>query len=81
MFKMIQKLKEKIQSKLSQKGQGMVEYAIIIAVVAVIAIAVLNGTTTTDANNQTTTDGSKSLKGAITTAFESAADKVKAAGN
>lgn len=41
MFKYIQKLIDKV--KKSEKGQGMVEYALIIAFVAAIAIFVLNG--------------------------------------
>ena len=41
MFSYIQKLIDKI--KKSEKGQGMVEYALIIAFVAAIAIFVLNG--------------------------------------
>lgn len=42
MFKFIQKISEKIRNAVSEKGQGMVEYALIIAVVAVIAAVVLN---------------------------------------
>lgn len=41
MFKYINKLIAKLKS--SEKGQGMVEYALIIAFVAAIAIFVLNG--------------------------------------
>ena len=41
MFKYINKLFDKI--KKSEKGQGMVEYALIIAFVAAIAIYALNG--------------------------------------
>ena len=41
MFKKIQKLIDKL--KASEKGQGMVEYALIIAFVAAIAIFALNG--------------------------------------
>ena len=45
MFKFIYDLKAKLQEKLSEKGQGMTEYAIILAVVAVVAVAVFYGTT------------------------------------
>lgn len=72
MLKIIQKLKEKLQDVLSQKGQGMVEYAIIIAVVAVIAIAVLG---TGDAEN----DGDNTLTGAVSGAFKTATDKINEA--
>lgn len=41
MVKYINKLVKKLQKK-SEKGQGMVEYALIIAFVAAIAIFVLN---------------------------------------
>lgn len=43
MFKSIEELKAKLQEKLSEKGQGMTEYAIILAVVAVVAVAVFMG--------------------------------------
>ena len=45
MFKFIYDLKAKLQEKLSEKGQGMTEYAIILAVVAVVAVAVFYGST------------------------------------
>ena len=61
MFKKIQKLIDKL--KASEKGQGMVEYALIIAFVAAIAIVALNGT----------------LKKAVTGAFGSAASNVTSA--
>ena len=50
LFKFIQKITDAIKSKLSQKGQGMVEYALIIAVVAVIAAVVLSGRLSTAIN-------------------------------
>ena len=43
LFKWINELKAKLQEKLSEKGQGMTEYAIILAVVAVVAVAVFMG--------------------------------------
>ena len=49
MFKYIQKLLNKL--KASEKGQGMVEYALIIAFVAAIAIFALNGTLRTAVSN------------------------------
>ncbi len=69
MYKIVKKLKEKLQEKLSQKGQGMVEYAIIIAVVAIIAVFVL-GTTDDDASKGT-------LAGAVKGAFSTASQKIK----
>lgn len=61
MFKFIQKITDAIKAKLSQKGQGMVEYALIIAVVAVIAVLVLN----------------TNLREAITNAFDSAGNQIE----
>lgn len=43
MSKWIYDLKKVLQEKLSEKGQGMTEYAIILAVVAVVAVAVFMG--------------------------------------
>ena len=43
MFEIFEYLKAKLQEKLSEKGQGMTEYAIILAVVAVVAVAVFMG--------------------------------------
>ena len=43
MIKFVEDLKAKLQEKLSEKGQGMTEYAIILAVVAVVAVAVFMG--------------------------------------
>lgn len=61
MFKKIQKLIDKL--KVSEKGQGMVEYALIIAFVAAIAIFALNG----------------SLRTAVSSAFDKAKENVTAA--
>ena len=58
MFKKIQKLIDKL--KVSEKGQGMVEYALIIAFVAAIAIFALNG----------------KLKDSIGSAFDKANDNI-----
>ena len=73
MIKFFRNLTDKIREKLSsKKGQGMVEYALVIAVVAVIAAFVLSG----------------SLRNAINNAFSNAdtqinaaTDKVNNAGN
>ena len=63
------KLREKV-AKLNEKGQGMVEYAIILAAVAVIAAAVLY-TPTSGTDN--------SLEKKISGAFENAGNKIDAA--
>ncbi len=76
MFKLIykwtDKIKEKVgtlSDKLSEKGQGMVEYAMILAAVAVIAVAVLwNGD-----NN--------SLISSVKTAFGGASSNITEATN
>lgn len=61
MLQYIQKLLDKL--KASEKGQGMVEYALIIAFVAAIAIFALNG----------------QLRTAVSNAFTKATDNVTAA--
>lgn len=63
MIQYINKLIQKLKS--SEKGQGMVEYALIIAFVAAIAIFVLNGR----------------LGNAISSAFEQASSAVNSATN
>ena len=62
MLQYIKGLVQKIKS--SEKGQGMVEYALIIAFVAAIAIFVLSG------------DG---LGGAISSAFDNAGTAIESA--
>ena len=64
MITYIKSLVQKIKS--SEKGQGMVEYALIIAFVAAIAIFVLSN------------DG---LGGAVGSAFENASTKIEEANN
>ena len=61
MIQYMQKLIDKL--KVSEKGQGMVEYALIIAFVAAIAIFALNG----------------GLKQAVSSAFDGAKQAVTAA--
>ena len=61
MLQYINSLIQKIKS--SEKGQGMVEYALIIAFVAAIAIFALNG----------------GLKDAVSSAFENASTMVEGA--
>ena len=63
MMQYIQKLLNKM--KATEKGQGMVEYALIIAFVAAIAIFVLNN----------------GLRNAVSSAFTRATEAVNSAGN
>lgn len=65
MFKHIYAFIDKIKSKISEKGQGMVEYALIIAFVAAIAAIALTGG-----------DGSKGLGSKIQGAFEKAGNQI-----
>lgn len=60
MLKFIYDLKAKLQEKLSQKGQGMTEYAIILAVVAVVAVAVFYGGDKNEAGLKGTISGAYS---------------------
>ena len=70
MFKWIYELKAKLQEKLSEKGQGMTEYAIILAVVAIVAVAVFYGNG----------DESKGLEGTITKAYDQANTQINKIG-
>ena len=72
MFKLIykwtDKIKEKVavlSKKLNEKGQGMTEYALILAAVAAIAVLAIWGT-----------NGGAGLNKAITDAFGNATSKV-----
>ncbi len=62
------------RSFLNQKGQGMVEYALILAAVAIIAVVAIWGT-----GSGTTTSSQTSLQTAVTNAFTTAAQKIDAA--
>ena len=73
MFKMIYKWTDKIKDKvaklsdkLNEKGQGLTEYAIILAAVALIAVAALWGSG----------ENNKGLKGAVDDAFGKATDAI-----
>ncbi len=57
-----------LQERLGEKGQGMVEYALILAAVAIIAVVAIWG--------GSKGDGTNSLKSAVTGAFEKAATEV-----
>ena len=65
MFKYIYAFIDKVKSKLSQKGQGMIEYALIIAFVAAIAAVALNS----------------NLKNAVTGAFTKATNELNTTTN
>ena len=64
------------RSFLNQKGQGMVEYALILAAVAIIAVVAIWGSNVGDVSP----DNSTSLKSAVSNAFSNAASKINAAG-
>lgn len=70
----ISSLLAKIREKLDEKGQGMVEYALILAAVAIIAVvAIWGGGKATDTTPGTT---GNDLRSAVTRAFSTAASKV-----
>ena len=68
MLNWIYKKMKSFREKLSEKGQGMVEYAVILAVVAAIAVAVLG--------QSTDTKDKATLSGAVHGAFDNARDKI-----
>ena len=70
MFKFIYDLKARLQEKLSEKGQGMTEYAIILAVVAVVAVAVFYGS-----------NENAGLQGTISNAYGKANNSIDSIGN
>lgn len=78
MFKQIYKWTNKIKNKLNEKGQGMVEYAIILAVVAAVAVAVFYTGGSTTGENGTKKDG---LEGTVQKAFDKAGEKINEVGN
>jgi len=71
MFKWIYELKAKLQEKLSEKGQGMTEYAIILAVVAIVAVAVFYGGA----------DGQKGLQKTVGDAYNTATNQINKINN
>lgn len=68
MLKTISNLFSSLKERLGEKGQGMVEYALILAAVAIIAVVAIWG--------GSKGDGKNSLKSAVTGAFEKAATEV-----
>ena len=78
MMKMLNKIYSLLvgfRKKLGEKGQGMVEYALILAAVAIIAVVAIWGSSTAPADDGT------DLRSAVTRAFKTAADKVDEAQN
>ncbi len=63
----------KIREKLNEKGQGMVEYALILAAVAIIAVVAIWGTGGTA--------GEGTLKKAVTDSFTKATTEIQTANN
>ncbi|MBR1396668.1 MAG: hypothetical protein IJ563_03920 [Selenomonadaceae bacterium] len=78
MFKFIYSITDKIKNKLNEKGQGMVEYAIILAGIALIAASVFlsDGTKTVDGE---TVNDTSTLKGAVNNAFENTTKQINKA--
>lgn len=69
----ISSLLAKIREKLDEKGQGMVEYALILAAVAIIAVVAIWGVGKKS--------GDTDLQTAVTNAFNKAASEVDKAQN
>ena len=66
MIQFIKDIINNIKSKLDSRGQGMVEYAVVLAAVAAIVVAVMYGSGTT---------GDSQTKGKLQQSVESAFDK------
>ena len=85
MFKWIYKWTEELKNKLNEKGQGMVEYGIVLAVVAAIALAVFGNVsgekTVTGEGGTTSTEkvNASGLSGAVEKAYDSATKTVEKA--
>ena len=81
MIQFIKDIVNNIKSKLDSRGQGMVEYAVVLAAVVAIAVAVLY----TGGNNNTTaeggTNGQGSLESAVSGAFSKATNNINNAGS
>ncbi len=71
----ISTLLAKLRAKLDEKGQGMVEYALILAAVAIIAVVAIWGV------GKKQGDTSTDLQTAVTNAFNKAASEVDKAQN
>lgn len=71
----ISTLLAKLRAKLDEKGQGMVEYALILAAVALIAVVAIWG------GGKEEGDKSTDLQTAVTNAFNKAATEVDKAQN
>ena len=69
MIKKISNFLTSLQERLGEKGQGMVEYALILAAVAIIAVAAIWGV-------GKGSNGNTSLQTAVTSAFTKAATEV-----
>ena len=67
----------KLRQKLSEKGQGMVEYAMILAAVAIIAVIAIWGVPGTKDEQGQTTGAQSGLKDTITSAFGNAQKAVE----
>ncbi|MBR4643361.1 MAG: hypothetical protein IKO74_11700 [Selenomonadaceae bacterium] len=59
---MLQKIQKKIQELIKEKGQGLVEYALILGLVAVIAVALFQSGGLKSKINQSTTDVGNELE-------------------
>ena len=64
------------RKKLGEKGQGMVEYALILAAVAIIAVVAIWGTSSGEGDSATRSGG---LKDAVTGAFTKATTAINEA--
>lgn len=71
MLKKISRFFSFLKERLGEKGQGMVEYALILAAVAIIAVVAIWGGGTGEQGT--------SLKNAVTSAFTNAATEVQKA--
>lgn len=68
MLKKFQKWTSALREKLNEKGQGMVEYALILAAVAIIAVVAIWGTNGGGGLSQSVTDAFGKATTAINTA-------------